>query len=334
MVSLWLSAIEDAIYRFTPDVIEIDEYDFLTFTASNLPQWAIIKAGTGEIVGIPQNEDVGLSADINISIVDNNGATVYYPLFKIDVINTNDTPAIYGSALTLSPISIKYSFTATATDEDINTTLSFNATNIPSWLTINSTTGELSGIPESTDIGVYEDINISVTDGIETVSLDPFNLTIIGSNKPFQTGQQTSYISLDDGFYKEGQDRAFSRDAESEIVYHNASGVMWQDNTKIIKPWLTDINYDGYRHFDTTGDTAVSYCQDLELGEFDDWRLPTVEELVMLTDKSKVDFTFDDIFENIENTSYWSSSSVANNSEKGWIVDFTSGTDDWSNKNY
>ncbi len=326
-------AIEDAIYRFIPDVIEIDEYDFLTFSAINLPQWAIIKPATGEIVGIPQNEDVGLSGDINISIVDNNGARVYYPLFKIEVINTNDAPIISGSPSTLSPISIKYSFTPTATDEDINTTLSFSATNLPSWLTINSITGELSGIPESTDVGVYADINISVTDGIETISLTPFTITIIESNKPFQTGQQTSYITLDDGFYKEGQDRAFNRDVESGIVYHNASGVMWQDNIKIKKPWLSDINYDGYRHFDTSGDTAVSYCENLELGEFDDWRLPTIEELIMLTDKSKTELTFDDVFENIEKDGYWSSSSIANNSEKAWIVDFSTGTDDWSNKN-
>jgi hypothetical protein len=326
-------ATEDAIYRFTPDVIEIDEYDFLTFSATNLPQWAIIKPATGEIIGIPQNKDVGLSGDINISIVDDNGARVYYPLFKIEVINTNDAPIISGTPSTLSPVSVRYSFTPTATDEDINTTLSFSATNLPSWLTINSITGELSGIPESTDIGVYEDINISVTDGIISVSLDPLTITIIGSNKPFQTGQQTSYITLDDGFYKEGQDRAFNRDSELGIVYHNASGVMWQDNIKVKKQWLTDINYDGYRHFDTSGDTAVSYCQNLELGDFDDWRLPTIEELVMLTDKSKTELTFDDIFENIEKAGYWSSSSVANSSEKGWIVDFTAGTDDWSNKN-
>lgn len=326
-------AIEDAIYKFIPDVIEIDEYDFLTFSATNLPQWAIIKSATGEIIGIPQNEDVGFSSDINISIMDNNGAVVYYPAFKIKVINTNDAPVISGIASTLSPVSIKYSFTPTAIDEDIGDTLSFSAMNLPSWLSINTLTGEIYGIPESTDIGIYKDINISVTDGIETISLTPFSITIINLNKPFQTGQQTSYIELDDGFYKEGKDRVFSKNSDSLIVYHNASGIMWQDNLKIKKPWLSDINYEGYRHSDTTGDTAVSYCQNLELGEFDDWRLPTIEELVMLTDKSKSDLTFDDVFENIENNGYWSSSSVANNSEKAWIVDFSTGTDDWSNKN-
>ena len=326
-------AIEDDIYRFVPDVIEIDEYDFLTFSATNLPQWAIIKPSTGEIVGIPQNEDVGLSGDINISIVDNNGARVYYPLFKIEVINTNDAPVISGLPSTLSPVSVKYSFTPIATDEDINSTLSFSAVNLPSWLNINSITGEVSGTPESTDVGTYQDINISVSDGMESTNLAPLTITIIGSNKPFQTGQQTSYITFDDGFYKEGRDRAFSRDSDNGIVYHNASGIMWQDNITIKKQWLTDKNYDGYRHFDTSGDTASSYCENLELGEFDDWRLPTIEELVMLTDKSKTELTFDDAFENVEKSGYWSSSSVVNNSEKGWIVNFTAGTDDWSKKN-
>ncbi|MCH6259348.1 putative Ig domain-containing protein, partial [Puniceicoccaceae bacterium K14] len=70
-------------------------------------------------------------------------------------------------------------------DEDIGDTLTFSATlendePLPDWLTIDSETGVLSGIPENGDVG---DISITVTasDG-ETSASDTFTLTIENTN--------------------------------------------------------------------------------------------------------------------------------------------------------
>jgi hypothetical protein len=90
---------------------------------------------------------------------------------------SNSLPSIGGTPATLVLEGASYSFTPTAYDPD-GDTLNFNITNRPAWASFNTSTGTLSGTPGSDDAGFYGDIGISVSDGISTVSLPLFSITV------------------------------------------------------------------------------------------------------------------------------------------------------------
>lgn len=95
----------------------------------------------------------------------------------------------------------------------------------------------------------------------------------------------------------------FSRDNEKEIVTDNITGLIWQDDnvTKEMK-----IKWD---------DDAHNYCKALTLGEYDDWRLPSIEELQTITDYSRFNPAIKKEFVNFA-SDYWSSTVKIKNSTK------------------
>ncbi len=94
-----------------------------------------------------------------------------------DAETPNSAPVISGTADQNATVGDEYSFTPSASDAD-NDTLSFSVTNLPAWASFNTQTGVLSGVPGSDDIGSYDNIVISVTDGTDSASLSPFSITV------------------------------------------------------------------------------------------------------------------------------------------------------------
>ena len=94
-----------------------------------------------------------------------------------------------------------------------------------------------------------------------------------------------------DGYYQAGLAKNFSR--SNAIVTDNATGYMWADNidTKNLK-----MNFN----------EAKDYCNNLSLGGFTDWRLPTKEELYLLTDYGNFYPATNNIFQNTASYYYWS----------------------------
>jgi len=97
-----------------------------------------------------------------------------------------------------------------------------------------------------------------------------------GSYKITDTGQTTSYnddgdeISPEEGDAYYGQDGNYTGTAESftdngdTTITDNVTGLMWQQ-----------VPSDDHMSYEE----AQAYCEDLDLGGYDDWRLPTVKEL-------------------------------------------------------
>jgi hypothetical protein len=108
---------------------------------------------------------------------------------------------------------------------------------------------------------------------------------------------------------------------------------MWQDNESVQKQWVTQGNYDAGNYEDTSGDTAHSYCIALDLGGYDDWRLPTIQEIQTIVDDSRYNPSIDTIFESIQSSGYWSSTSYADDSSRAWRVYFSYGDTNNNNKN-
>ena len=156
-----------------------------------------------------------------------------------------------------------------------------------------------------------------------------------------QTGQTLSYDTdgnvvpygsiKDDGYYRAGVVRSYSRDGD--IVIDNVTGLEWQDNESIYKPWVTQDNYDAGLYYDTSGDTATTYCTTLLLNN-GGWRLPYIEELETLLDYSQRNPTaVEGIFNYIAAT-YWSSTTVAHEVSFAWYVHFNYGFPGTHSKGY
>jgi len=172
-----------------------------------------------------------------------------------------------------------------------------------------------------------------------------------------QTGQLKSYDEnaqeitdstlKDDAYYKKGLDSNYT--AESEMVVDEVNALVWQNSAEVgtlTKSWLSEANYifcDGNTNTlscdDTSGDTALSYCYDLVLGGYSDWRLPTLEELDTLVDYGKhapaIDGTYFDV--NSSNNSFWSASTYEageySSRNKAWALSFVDGSDSYEFKN-
>jgi hypothetical protein len=60
-------------------------------------------------------------------------------------------------------------------------TATFSASGLPSWASVNQSTGEISGTPSSNNVGVTGDIIISASDGSATTSLAPFKVDVMAA---------------------------------------------------------------------------------------------------------------------------------------------------------
>ena len=119
----------------------------------------------------------------------------------------------------------------------------------------------------------------------------------------------------DDGYFQKGLPRNFTKDGS--VVIDNSTGLIWQDNRDAMvekKIW----------------DFAVDYCEELRLAGYSNWRLPTVKELMSITNKSKYNASIDGVFEavNTENSryKYWTSQTNQENFSQAYYVDFRYGS--------
>ena len=82
--------------------------------------------------------------------------------------------------------------------------------------------------------------------------------------------------------------------------------------------WQTEQYQD-----ELTWNEALEYAKNLREGGFDNWRVPTIKELISLVDYSKSNLATD--LPDMEEANYWSSTSSAHNSNGAWIVGFSNG---------
>ena len=166
-------------------------------------------------------------------------------------------------------------------------------------------------------------------------------LTLAGG-PVLQTGQILSYDAngivvtngsvKDDGYYQAGVSRSYSRDGD--IVIDNITGLHWEDNESIEKPWITQGNYDADDYNNTSGDTATTYCENFTLGGHEDWRLPSIEELETIVNYGEDEPALTkNIFRNYTSSLYWSSTApVFDQISYAWYIYFGDGDTGGSDK--
>ncbi|PLX70560.1 MAG: hypothetical protein C0602_03345 [Denitrovibrio sp.] len=134
-----------------------------------------------------------------------------------------------------------------------------------------------------------------------------------------QTGQTAIYKDKDDGYYQSGTPNSYTRDDEKEIVTDNVTGLEWQDN---------DIDSPGA----VTWTGALVRCENLELGGYSDWRLPSREEVISIFDYGIHGYA-DSAFQNGSGSSnLWTSSTFVSNSDFAWYTRIYLGLLDYDDK--
>jgi len=105
----------------------------------------------------------------------------------------------------------------------------------------------------------------------------------------------------------------------ANVVMDKKTNLMWQDNGDR-KSLQKDYN------------SAKNYCKKLNLNGYDDWYLPTHEQLLTITDKSKYNPSIKSEFKNITSSRYWSSSPYVSDAKYAWNVNFKFGNSDFNYK--
>ncbi len=113
---------------------------------------------------------------------------------------------ISGVPSTAASVGVPYVFVPNARDPN-NDRLTFRISRMPTWMSFDTTTGRLSGVPGDSAVGSHTNIAITVTDGTATSALPSFSITVAsappvtGSARvrwvaPTQTNQGTPLVGL------------------------------------------------------------------------------------------------------------------------------------------
>jgi hypothetical protein len=133
-----------------------------------------------------------------------------------------------------------------------------------------------------------------------------------------KTGQTQSYDASgavvanikDDGHYQSSVAPDYVRNDAAKTVLDRVTGLEWEDDTLVKRAF----------------DPAIAYCESLSLGQHDDWRLPSIRELMNIT--QHVDDPIPTIFKSRDSaTNYWSNTENKANTTKAWGISMSSGTD-------
>ena len=159
----------------------------------------------------------------------------------------------------------------------------------------------------------------AITDSMATAKSNTASKKVERLTPVLKTGQTTSYATNDDGAYQSGVTRSYTRDTGTEIVTDNVTGLMWQDDTTPST---------------MTWDSAINYCEDLTLGGYNDWRLPSRAELLTIVDRSRDYPSIDSAFLNVIPDYYWSFVSYTADVHYIWGVLFEDGGTSYRSKTY
>ncbi len=208
---------EDAAlnYNVSGQFADVDVGDSLTYSLANVtPAWVTIDANTGVISGTPANGDVGV-ANITVVATDSHGSTVQ-DTFQLTVNNTNDAPTVSQIAAFVGEEgqAVNYNVSSFFSDVDAGASLTYTMSGAPSWATIDSQTGVISGMPGYSDSS-SANITVTATDSSGAKVSNTFNM---------QTLDVATGTSGNDTMTGNTTNQAFYTLAGTDIVYGDASG--------------------------------------------------------------------------------------------------------------
>lgn len=101
--------------------------------------------------------------------------------------------------------------------------------------------------------------------------------------------------------------------AETTIVKDPKTNLMWEDTPHVREAKIRQPR-------------SVIYCKELTVGGFEDWRLPTIHELLTIIDYARISPAILREFSYVEDESfYWTKTHVADEDDAFWGVNFKRG---------
>jgi len=119
--------------------------------------------------------------------------------------------------------------------------------------------------------------------------------------------------------------RAVRGEQASDSIVDNGDGTITDPGTGLM--WEIKTDDGGPRDLDNacTWQEALAYCENLALADYDDWRLPNRNELQSLIDYGRYGPSIDPVFPYVRPSSFWSSTTNADNPLVAWLVNFYDG---------
>ncbi len=177
-------------------------------------------------------------------------------------------------------------------------------------------------------------VRLEVNDGLISSSEDTVTITAINPRLVPDTGVETCYngsgstIVCPDPDNNLAQDGSYTINPQSFLAYDingDADGV-----NDIVSDQVTGLMWQRQDDGNTyTWSEAGDYCSNLQLGGYSDWRLPTAVELTSIVDNGTSDPALKSVFTNPVSSSYWSSTTDANDPDYAWSVLFNNGYVDY-----
>ena len=91
---------------------------------------------------------------------------------------SNQAPTISGEAQDYARVGANYVFQPSYSDPD-GDRLTFSASNLPPWASIDAANGRITGTPDRSDLGAYEEITITARDASHRAVTQPFTITVL-----------------------------------------------------------------------------------------------------------------------------------------------------------
>ncbi len=164
---------ENQKLQFYVSATDADE-DALTYSASGLPSGASFNPSTRKFLWTPTYKQSGI---YYVTFTVDDETDTDSEKIKITVDNVNRNPTITSSPITQVNEGESYNYNVDATDAD-GDTLTYSLPKKPSWLSINSNTGVITGTAPKVYQDTDYDITIKVKDGKGGSDTQSYTLTV------------------------------------------------------------------------------------------------------------------------------------------------------------
>ena len=202
--------------------------DVLSYTAAGLPTGIVIAPLTGIIAGTPLAA-LTSPATVTVTATDLLGASVS-TTYVLNVLAANLSPVLTGVSIPspqTATVGVSFSLVTAAAFSDPNgDLLTYAVSGLPASLTIDATTGIITGTPSST-LGSPFSVTVTATDLLGGLVNTDFVLQILNPNRtPVLTGTTipSPQTATTGAFYTTPTAQAFS-DPDGETLIYSATGL-------------------------------------------------------------------------------------------------------------
>jgi hypothetical protein len=151
---------------------------------------------------------------------------------SIDRSATSSGPTIAGIPVTTAVAGQPYSFQPNVANT--SGALQFTVAHLPSWAKFNTSTGQLSGTPDTAQVGQYPGITISLVSGANVVALPAFTITVAAA------GAKSNTVTLSWQAPTENLDGSTLMDLKGYKVHYGSQSMSYSDVIQVANPGLTD----------------------------------------------------------------------------------------------